>query len=133
MWDDEDDEDFDPEEAQRQLEEERKRVENLPITKKADEIFNLVNALTESIRSFQLPEDVEDRDIRQTMLEQEAGFMFEDAIIIRAKVRGAEGGGLYTLRMEKATLIKIHARNLLTQTTALRMEGYPNKDYLKLL
>ncbi|MNE77638.1 hypothetical protein D3C80_1739670 [compost metagenome] len=57
----------------------------------------------------------------------------ENAFLLGAKISGAEGGDLYTLRMENAVIIKIHARELLTQTTLCRMEELAEDKYLQLL
>ena len=136
MWeDDEDDDDFDPEDPEllREAEEEENRVKNLPIVKKAEEIFNLVNAIVETIDS---ENDIVDEDgniIPKVFFEHSQQMMLEDSMIINAKIHGAEGGDLYTLRMENATIIKVHARSLLTQTSSLKFMGYPNHDYLQLL
>lgn len=135
MWEDDDDDefglgDFDPndEETKREMEAEHERVENLPITKKAEDLYELVNALVEGIDKSDIEEE-----IPAEMLDHYKSMMLEDVMIINAKIRGAEGGDLYTPRMENAVVIKLHARSLLTHTTGLKMLGYPNHEYLQLL
>ena len=59
--------------------------------------------------------------------------MMEDVMIINAKLRGAEGGDLYSIRMENAVIIKVHAMSLLTATSGLKMMGLSNNKYLQLL
>jgi hypothetical protein len=156
MWNDDDDDDFD-------LDKEHERIENLPIVKKADELYEIVMALIETFdiknregedvpfkghmteeemrERYGEPEfDEEDEDMRELDEEDIKSFgehyrsmMMEDVMMISAKLRGAEGGDLYTLRMENATIIKMHARSLLTTTSGLKMMGLSNNKYLQLL
>lgn len=116
-----DGEDFNSEEAKRDFQREHDRVENMPIMKKAREIFEIVDSLMELI------------DEEDDFMAHYRGILFEDASIICAKIAGAEGGDLYTLRMENAVVIKIHARSLLTQTSGLKMMGFKETRYLKVL
>ena len=116
-----DGEDFNSEEAKRDFQREHDRVENMPIMKKAREIFEIVDSLMELI------------DEEDDFMAHYRGLLFEDASIICAKIAGAEGGDLYTLRMENAVVIKIHARSLLTQTSGLKMMGFKETRYLKVL
>lgn len=120
FFDFEEDPDYDPQEAKREWRAEEERVNNLPILKKAQEIYETTNAIVGTINE---EEDV--LEIRHLML--------ENAMIIPAKIHGAEGGGLYTLRMENAVIIKIAARELLTQTSFCKTENLLNNDYLNLL
>ncbi len=135
MWEDDDDDEmdwnnFDPndEELKKEMEQECERVENLPIVRKAEEMYELVNSLIETIDKDDLSEEIPGE-----MLEHYKSMMLEDIMIISAKLRGAEGGDLYSLRMENAVIIKVHARSLLTHTSGLKMLGYPNHDYLQFL
>lgn len=125
MMDDDNFEDFfdadeDSEEIKREMEEENKRVENLPILKKAYEIYETTNAIVGTINE------------EDDMLEMRH-LMLENAMIIPAKIRRAEAGSLYTLRMESAVIIKIHARELLAQTSFCKYENLSSRDYLDLL
>jgi hypothetical protein len=115
------DEDFNSEESRREFQRENERVDNLPIMKKAREIFDIVDSLVELI------------DDDDAFIAHYRSMLFEDASIICAKIAGAEGGDLYSLRMENAVLIKIHARNLLAQTSGLKMLGFKDVRYLQVL
>ncbi|MCP9761855.1 hypothetical protein [Lacihabitans soyangensis] len=118
---DDDDDDFESdEEFERKRAEERKRVANLPITKKGNEIFETISSLVATI-------DSEKDKFRY----QET--LFEDIAIINAKIRGAEAGDLYTLRMENAVLIKVHARSIITITSGLKMMNLGYEEHLNLL
>jgi hypothetical protein len=98
----------------------KKKVEAMPIMKKAYEIFNITKILTET-----LPKSDDELPVRDLML--------EDAMILPVKISGAEAADLYTLRMENAVIIKIHARSLMSFAASLGFESDKNDDYLNLL
>lgn len=157
MW--EDDENFSDEDYNK----EQERVANLPIIKKANELFELVNALIETFdikdkegeENIPFADEVDEQNTdfgeedEDDFDEEEAeeldeedlksfgehykGIMMEDVMIINAKLRGAEGGDLYSIRMENAVIIKVHAMSLLTATSGLKMMGLSNNKYLQLL
>jgi hypothetical protein len=60
-------------------------------------------------------------------------LMLDNAMTILVKVCGAEMAKLYTLRMENAVIIKIQARELLTQISYCKVENLSSYDYLDLL
>jgi hypothetical protein len=119
MWneddpeEDDDDNDFDPEK-------ERRRVEALPIFQKAEEIRELTRRIIDSIDSDEVK-----------MLHSNG--MLEDSVVIPAKIVGAEAVDDFILKMENATLIKIHARSLQAQTASLLFEEILPEEYLHLL
>lgn len=156
MW--EDDDNFEDDFAK-----EHERVENLPIVKKANDIYELVTALIETFDlknregedvpfdghvrdddedEFEIDEEfISDEEEVEELNDEEIkdfgehykSIMMEDVMIISAKLRGAEAGDLYSLRMENAVIIKVHAVSLLTTTSGLRMMGLSNNKYLQLL
>jgi len=116
MWedDDEDDDDgYDPEE-------ERRKLEALPIYQKAMEIYDLTKRITDTF-----DKDEESNPYKDLML--------EDAMTVPAKIAGAEAIDDYVLKMESAVVIKMHARSLLNQTSALRYLAALDEEYIKLL
>lgn len=116
MWEDDDDPDddgYDPEEEQRKL-------ESLPIYKKALEILDLTEQIVDTFK-----------DEGRAKYHRE--LMLQDAMIIPAKIAGAEAMDDYILKMENATVIKIHARSLLTQTSSAKYLNLQDERYLKLL
>lgn len=118
MWEDDDtndanDDDYDPEKEQR-------RVESLPIFQKAEEIAELTRRIVESI---------DDEEVKMI----HSNCMLEDSLIIPAKIAGAEAVDDFILKMENATIIKIHARSLMTQSTSLIMMEVLPAEYLTLL
>lgn len=117
MWDDDDndgdDDSYDPEA-------ERRKLEALPIYQKALEILDLTEQIVDTFN------DEERAKIHRQI-------MLEDAMIIPAKIAGAEAMDDYILKMENATVIKIHARSLLTQTSSAKYLDLQDERYLKLL
>lgn len=67
--------------------------------KKAQELFDLVNNIGDSLKE----------DDRKEHL---AGVMFCQAALIQAKIAGAKGGRLYSLRMQNALLIKLAVQDM---------------------
>lgn len=117
MWEDDDDQEddggYDPEE-------ERRKLEALPIYKKSLEILDLTQQLVDTF---------DDEDAAKIHRQ----IMIEDAMIIPAKIAGAEAMDDYILKMENATVIKIHARSLLTQTSSAKYLNLMEERYLQLL
>lgn len=92
----------------------------LPVYLKAMELVDLTRAIADSMD--------EEKD-RFHLGEQ----MLENAYIIPAKISGAEGGDLYSIRMDNAVLIKLAARELQAQTSLARAENICDPKYLQLL
>jgi hypothetical protein len=124
-----DDEDFDPSDfesgesdgmALEDIRREDERIKKLPVMIKAQQILEVTEALLET-----LPDD--------DMAEHYRRIMMEDALILAPKIAGAEGADIYTLRMENAVIIKVAARNLLTQTSGLAMMGLSETRYIQVL
>lgn len=116
MWDDSeniDDNDVDPEK-------ERKRVEAMPIYQKAEEIRELTRRIIDSI---------DDEHVRMI----HSNCMLEDSIMLSEKIAAAEAVDDYIQKMECATIIKMHARNLLTKSDSLIFQGVLPKEYMSLL
>ena len=108
-------------EAMHEIRREHDRIFSLPVMKKANQIFDLVRALVET-----LPDN-------DDMACHYREIMLSDAGTLSSKIANAEGGDFYTLRMENAVLVKVAARNLLAQTSGLRMLGLSEPHYLQLL
>lgn len=108
------------EEALRDIERERVRIAAMPIMLKARQIGRLVSYICETLPSEDLAHHY--REIMQS-----------DAGIITGKVAAAEGCAVYSVKMENAVLIKLAAKNLLSQMSGLRMLGYSDPRYIRLL
>lgn len=105
-------------------------VEKMPVYKKAWEIMELGRKIGMLVSK----DDIESEDeIEGEMLENYARYIIENSSILPVKIAGAEGGDLYGIRMENAAIIRKAARELLTDSTGLKIMGYPNLDYLQLL
>ncbi|WP_185966015.1 hypothetical protein [Flavobacterium sp. ZT3R18] len=100
----------------------RDRTHQMPIYKKAEDIFKLTEGLIQIIPK-------EDEFLQETTVR----FMMEDAMTIPAKIAGAEAADLYDLRMENAAIIRKAARNLYVQAGSLRYHGVDNVEYIDLL
>lgn len=84
------------------------------------EIAEITHALIESI---------EEEDDKFHIREQ----MLANAYVLGAKIAGAEGAGIYRIRMENAVLIKLAACELQAQTSLCRAENLSENDYIQLL
>ena len=127
-WNEEDD-DFDfggledqesDEGALEDIRREDERIQNLPIMIMENQVLETVEAIIET-----LPDDDISNHYKRILI--------EDALVIAPKIAGAEGADLYTLRMENAVFVKVAARNLLTQTSGLKMMGLSEPKYLGVL
>ena len=100
----------------------RDKLEKLAIYKKAELIFQLVNSLMDAISD-------EDEYLSQTKY-----MMRDDAAIICAKIAGAEGGDVYSIRMQNAAIIRDHAMHLYTQVGSLRFQDtFKETEYITLI
>jgi len=100
---------------------EHKNPEKLPIFQKGREIFELTVKIADLVASD------------DEVLGHIKGLMLEDASLLSVKVAGAEGGDLYDIRMECATLIRKAARDLGNHCTTLEMFGFRDTQYLILI
>ena len=95
---------------------------NIPIWKKAEEIFKLIEAL-----GSVLPED-------DDYIQSSKEIMLADIMIISSKIVGAEAGNEYTIRMQNAAIIRHHAMSLHLTVGSLRMhESFTDHDYVKVI
>lgn len=97
------------------------QLDNHPLYQKALEILRLTEALVTTI-----PDD-------DVFLEATKGLMMENAYTIPAKIAGAEGIGLYDLKMEHAALIRRAGRELFVQAGSLKLFDDAEGDYAQLL
>lgn len=86
------------------------KVEQMPIYKKADHIFKLIEAFDKII-----PED-------NDYLKTKGEIMMADIMIISSKIVGAEAGDLYSIRMQNAAIIRDHAMNLYVTIGSFRFD-----------
>lgn len=94
---------------------------SLPIYLKGKEIFDVVRRIAELI-----PEDAEKlQDIKHVMI--------TDAALLTVKVAGAEGGGLYSIKMQAAAIIRKAANDLMVQNHSLEMFGFEDVAYFQIV
>ncbi len=98
----------------------RDEIEELPIYKQAKEVLKVTEAIVAGID--------EEKDILQIRDQ-----MLANAYMLMPKIAGAEGGGLYSLRMDNAVIIKLNARELRSMTYTLEAEELVSADYIKVL
>lgn len=94
---------------------------SLPIYKKGKEIFEVVDQICKLI-----PDDDEH-------LSHIKSIMYEDAMLLTVKIAGAEGGRIYDLKMEAATIIRKAARELMVQNHSLEMFGFEYVEYFDIV
>lgn len=89
----------------------------LPIYKKAEEIFEVLTKIGELI-----PDN-------QGVLSKVKEQMLSDSLTMMAKIANAEAGDLYDLRMENAALIRKAARDLTVTKHSLKAYGFKEVEY----
>ena len=120
MWEDDDDEEASwDEDDEFDARKEHENIFKHPLMKKAKYIFRLTRALVGSLD--------------EARKELYGNIMMEDAMIMSAKFAGAEGISDYVLKMEKAVIIKVHAKSLNTMTYQLGIEETHAEEHLDLL
>ncbi|MDX1284469.1 MAG: hypothetical protein R3182_05640 [Draconibacterium sp.] len=98
-----------------------RKHKDLPIYKKAEEIFEIVSKIADLI-----PDD-------DSPLSSVKGQMLGDSMTIMAKIAGAEGGDIYDLRMENAAIIRKAARDLMVTKHSLEMYGFKEFEYFDMV
>jgi len=119
MWEDFEENEEDDDESEFDPKAHRDQIYSHPLMKKAKEIVSLTHALVGSLD--------------EARRELYGGMMMEDAMVMSAKFAGAEGVNDYILKMENATIIKVHARHLNSMTYQLAMEETHAEEHLDLL
>jgi len=101
-----------------------------PLFLKAQEILEVARRVVEFIND-EASEKLEGYE--KEMADQYAHQIYENALIIPAKIAGASGSILYDLRMENAAIIRRAAREILTSCSGLKMFKLNGFDYLNVL
>jgi hypothetical protein len=98
-------------------------LHQFPLYQKAEQIFKITQGLVEIVPAE-----------NEFLLETTVRFMLENAMIIPAKIAGAQAVELYDLKMENATIIRKAARELSVYAGSLRFEkDIIEKEYIHLL
>jgi hypothetical protein len=97
-----------------------RKYELLPVYQKSQELFDLVDVISDALK-----ED----DMKESLSVQ----MVSNAALIQAKIAGAEGGGLYSLRMQNAVLIKLAVQDMFNAVSFASMVKINEEDYVQLM
>lgn len=101
----------------------REELHQFPLYQKAEQIYKITQGLVEVV-------PLENEFLQETTVR----FMIENAMIIPAKIAGAQAVELYDLKMENATIIRKAARELSVYAGSLAFEkDIIDKDYILLL
>jgi len=101
----------------------RDELDQFPLYQKAEQIFKITQGLIEIVPA-------ENQFLQETTVR----FMLENAMIIPAKIAGAQAVELYDLKMENAAIIRKAARELSVYAGSLRFEEeIIDQDYIYLL
>jgi hypothetical protein len=98
-----------------------KTSRNLPIYKKAEEIYKTLRIITDLF-----PED-------NDYLQHLKSNLLEDSMIIMAKISGAEAVKLYDIKMENAAIIRKAARDIMVGGNNLDVLGFSDAKYYKVI
>ncbi|WBV60553.1 hypothetical protein PFY12_00190 [Chryseobacterium camelliae] len=96
-------------------------AQNLPIYKKAEEIFKTLQTITDLF-----PED-------NDYLQQLRSNLLGDIMMIQAKICGAEAVKLYDIKMENAAIIRKAAKDIMVGGNTLEPLGFSEAKYYKII
>jgi hypothetical protein len=96
------------------------KYEKLPVYQKAQELFDLAEVIADALKEDEMKEHL-------------AAQMFTNAAMVQAKIAGAEGGGLYSLRMQNAVLIKLAVQDMLNAVSFASIVEINEEDYVDLM
>lgn len=106
------------------------RHKQLPVFKKAEDILIMAEKLAELINDS-IENKLEDAELM--MAKSYTQNILENALIIGAKIAGAEAVELYDIKMENAAIIRKAAREIQTFCTGLTIFDLDELEYLELL
>jgi len=109
----------------------RRDIEKMPIYKKGWVIFDLADKIASLANDEEEFAALEETELG--LLRHHADQLRNDAMLICPKIAGAEGGDLYAIRMENATIIRKVAREVQTGCSGLELWGFKHSEYLELL
>lgn len=98
----------------------RGKYRDLPVFQKSQEMLDLVEVISTALK---------DDPVKESLVSQ----MCTNAMIVQAKIAGAEGAGLFSIRMENAVLIKVAVRDMFNAVSFASMVEINEEDYVQLL
>lgn len=96
------------------------KYRKLPIFQKSEEILELAEVIAEVLKEDSKKEHL-------------ASEILSNVMIMQVKIAGAEGGGLYSLKMQNAVVIKIAAQDMLNAVIFSAMVNLNEEDYVQLM
>jgi hypothetical protein len=96
------------------------KYRKLPVFQKSEEILELAQVIAEALKEDDKKEHL-------------ASEILSNAMIMQVKIAGAEGGGLYSLKMQNAVVIKIAAHDMLNAIIFAAMVEINEEDYVQLM
>jgi hypothetical protein len=96
------------------------KYRKLPVFLKSEEILELAEIIAESLKEDDKKEHL-------------ATEILSNAMLMQVKIAGAEGGGLYSLKMQNAVLIKLAAHDMLNAVIFSAMVEINEEDYVQLM
>jgi hypothetical protein len=96
------------------------KYRQLHVFKKSEELLELVEVIAESLKEG----DSKDHFYSE---------MLNNAYLIQVKIAGAEGGSLYSLRMQNAVIIKLAMHDMFNAVAASAMLDINEEDYVDLM
>jgi len=96
------------------------KYEKLPVYQKAQELFDLAEVIADALKDDEMKEHL-------------AAQMLSNAALVQAKIAGAEGGSLYSLRMQNAVLIKLAVQDMFNAVSFASMVEINEEDYVDLV
>lgn len=109
----------------------RSEFEKMPLYKKGWLIFDLADKIASLVNDEEEYAFLEESELG--LLQHSANQLRNDAMLICPKIAGAEGGDLYSIRMENATIIRKAGQEIQTACSGLEMWGFKHTEYLDLL
>ena len=109
----------------------RSEFEKMPLYKKGWLIFDLADKLASLVNDEEEYAFLGESELG--LLQHSANQLRNDAMLICPKIAGAEGGDLYSIRMENATIIRKAGQEIQTACSGLEMWGFKHTEYLDLL
>ncbi|TFF34195.1 hypothetical protein [Mucilaginibacter psychrotolerans] len=98
------------------------KILNLPVYKKADEIYELAQVIVEVIGES----DKREAEFYRTEI-------LSNATLILGKIAGASGGTLYSLKMYNAVRIRLAIQDMMNAVICTEMFGMNEEDYVQLM
>ena len=97
-----------------------RKYQSLPVYQKAQELLELAKTMADSLKEDEMKESL-------------AAQIWTGAAIVQAKIAGAEGTGLFSLRMQNAVLIKVAIHDMLNAASFASMVEINEEDYVQLM